>query len=169
MRVSSPRPPRKPYHRSRGGSGAFRGSSGRRIAHGSPTARYGSVRAVISSIVTTAALLVGARLAARYLENFSGVSLAGATSALLGLLDRLYLEAQILLAGAELNRAIELRDAPERVWASFSRAAVAARASCRSNRCPQLSIRHRNRRMPAPSADHLRGSPSAISAAATTG
>jgi membrane protein len=77
-----------------------------------PNVAVGWPSAVISSIVTTAALLVGTRLTAMYLENFSGVSLAGAASALLGLLAWLYLEAQILLAGAELNRAIELRDAP---------------------------------------------------------
>jgi uncharacterized BrkB/YihY/UPF0761 family membrane protein len=55
-------------------------------------------------------LLVGTRLVAMCLENFSDISLAGATSALLGLLGWLYLEAQVLLAGAELSRAIEQRD-----------------------------------------------------------
>ena len=50
-----------------------------------PNVAAGWLSAVISSIVTTAALLVGTQLTAMYLENFSGVSLAGAASALLGL------------------------------------------------------------------------------------
>jgi membrane protein len=80
-----------------------------------PNVAVGWPSAVIASIVTTAVLFVGTWLVAMYLENFSGISLAGATSALLGLLAWLYLEAQILLAGAELNRAIEQRDTPAAV------------------------------------------------------
>jgi membrane protein len=77
-----------------------------------PNAPMGWPSAVIASVVTTAVLIAGTALTAVYLTNFGGTSLAGATSAVLGVLGWLYLEAQILLAGAELNRAIELRDAP---------------------------------------------------------
>lgn len=91
-----------------------------------PNAEVGWPSAVISSIVTTAVLLAGTALTAVYLTNFGGTSLAGATSAVLGLLGWLYLEAQILLAGAELNRAIELRDTPAAVDAGGQRPQEAA-------------------------------------------
>jgi membrane protein len=77
-----------------------------------PNVHVGWPSALIASLITTTALVIGTQLTGWYLKNFSDVSLAGATSALLGLLGWLFLEAQILLAGAELNRAIELRNTP---------------------------------------------------------
>jgi membrane protein len=86
-----------------------------------PSVPVGWSSAIISSMITTAALLIGTQLAVVYLNHFSDASVAGVTSALLGLLAWLYLEAQILLAGAELNRAIEQRDTPVGVDADGQR------------------------------------------------
>lgn len=51
-----------------------------------PNAPVGWPSAVISSIVTTAVLLAGTALTVVNLTSFAGTSLAGATSAVLGLL-----------------------------------------------------------------------------------
>jgi uncharacterized BrkB/YihY/UPF0761 family membrane protein len=77
-----------------------------------PRVPVGWSSAIISSVITTAALLIGTRLTVVYLNHFTDASVVGVTSALLGLLAWLYLEAQVLLAGAELNRAIEQPDTP---------------------------------------------------------
>lgn len=109
-----------------------------------PNVPVGWPSALIASFITTAALVIGTQLTGWYLKNFSDVMLARATSALLGLLGWLFLEAQILLAGAELSRAIELRNAS----ADAGRQPAQGAADCdpqRADRASGLACRDHSR------------------------
>jgi membrane protein len=65
--------------------------------------------ALVGGVVTAIALTIGTRLFGEYLKRFGSSSVAGATGSVLLGLVWFYAIAQIILAGAELTRTLELR------------------------------------------------------------
>ncbi|MBV1892749.1 MAG: YihY/virulence factor BrkB family protein, partial [Ilumatobacteraceae bacterium] len=69
--------------------------------------------AIIGGAITAAMVAIGAVAIGAYLRRFATTSLAGATGSIFLFLIWMYYEAQIVLAGAELTRALADSASPD--------------------------------------------------------